>query len=158
MKHLSKFLSVLLSALFIIAFFTGCQNPSSSTASNVPAPPGSYKITFNSNGGNEISSQIIKENEYITKPDNPVKKGYTFAEWYDGDTEFDFDTPVTDEITLTAHWTANTYTVVFNTDGKTSGTNPSSISCTYDTEFTLPDANIKKDKYEFCRLGYNSRC
>ena len=149
MKHLSKFLSVLLSALFIIAFFTGCQNPSSSTASNVPAPSGSYKITFNSNGGNEISSQIIKENEYITKPDNPVKKGYTFAEWYDGDTEFDFDTPVTDEITLTAHWTANTYTVVFNTDGKTSGTNPSSISCTYDTEFTLPDANIKKTNMSF---------
>ena len=156
MKHLSKFLSVLISALFIIEFFTGCQNPSSSTTSNVPAPPGSYKIIFDSNGGNEISSQIIKENEYITKPDNPVKKGYTFAEWYDGDTEFDFDTPVTDEITLTAHWTANTYTVVFNTDGKTSGTNPSSISCTYDTEFTLPKANIRKTNSSFAGWALTS--
>ena len=59
-----------------------------------------------------------------TKPADPTLKGYTFAFWYLGEDEqnataYDFDTPVTENITLTAKWNINKYTVAFNTDGGT---------------------------------------
>ena len=59
-----------------------------------------------------------------TKPADPTLKGYTFAFWYLGEDEqnataYDFDTPVTENITLTAKWNINKYTVTFNTDGGT---------------------------------------
>ena len=34
----------------------------------------SYNIYFNSNGGTEIELIEVKENEKVTKPDNPTKK------------------------------------------------------------------------------------
>ena len=59
-----------------------------------------------------------------TKPDDPTLKGYTFAFWYLGDDEqnataYDFNTPVTENITLTAKWNINKYTVTFNSYGGT---------------------------------------
>ena len=58
------------------------------------------------------------------KPADPTLKGYTFAFWYLGEDEqnataYDFNTPVTENITLTAKWNINKYTVAFNTDGGT---------------------------------------
>ena len=37
----------------------------------------------------------------------PIREGYTFAHWYLNGTEYDFDTPVTSDITLVAQWTRN---------------------------------------------------
>ena len=39
-----------------------------------------------------------------TAPDTPVRSGYRFAGWYDGDAKWNFDTVVTDNLTLTAKW------------------------------------------------------
>ena len=52
-----------------------------------------------------------------TKPADPTLKGYTFAFWYLGEDEqnataYDFNTPVTENITLTAKWEKKTYKVV----------------------------------------------
>ena len=84
-----------------------------------------YTVTFNSYGGTPVPP--VQEVEYgltATKPADPTLKGYTFAFWYLGEdeqnaTEYDFDTPVTENITLTAKWNINKYTVTFNTDGGT---------------------------------------
>ena len=59
-----------------------------------------------------------------TKPADPTLKGYTFAFWYLGEDEqnataYDFDTPVTENITLTAKWNINKYTVTFDSYGGT---------------------------------------
>ena len=59
-----------------------------------------------------------------TKPDDPTLKGHTFAFWYLGEDEenataYDFNTPVTENITLTAKWNINKYTVTFNSYGGT---------------------------------------
>ena len=59
-----------------------------------------------------------------TKPADPTLKGYTFAFWYLGEDEqnataYDFNTPVTENITLTAKWNINKYTVTFNSYGGT---------------------------------------
>ena len=67
----------------------------------------------------------MQEVEYgltATKPADPTLKGYTFAFWYLGEDEqnataYDFDTPVTENITLTAKWEINKFKVTFDTDG-----------------------------------------
>lgn len=60
----------------------------------------------------------VKENTKVTKPNNPTKKGYRFVEWQLNGTAFDFNTKITEEITLTALFEeAKSYTVSFNSDG-----------------------------------------
>ena len=84
-----------------------------------------YTVTFNSYGGTPVPpAQEVEYGLTATKPADPTLKGYTFAFWYLGEDEqnataYDFDTPVTENITLTAKWNINKYTVAFNTDGGT---------------------------------------
>ena len=84
-----------------------------------------YTVTFDSYGGTPVPpAQEVEYGLTATKPADPTLKGYTFAFWYLGEDEqnataYDFDTPVTENITLTAKWNINKYTVAFNTDGGT---------------------------------------
>ena len=65
-----------------------------------------FTVTFDSNGGEAIPSQAVKNGQLATKPKDPVKVGYSFAGWFNGNTEWNFDTDtVTEDITLTARWT-----------------------------------------------------
>lgn len=82
-----------------------------------------YTVTFDSYGGTPVPpKQEVEYGHKATKPADPTLKGYTFAFWYLGEDEqnataYDFDTPVTENITLTAKWTQNTYTVTFDPNG-----------------------------------------
>ena len=84
-----------------------------------------YTVTFNSYGGTPVPpAQEVEYGLTAIKPADPTLKGYTFAFWYLGEdeqnaTEYDFDTPVTENITLTAKWNINKYTVTFNSYGGT---------------------------------------
>ena len=72
----------------------------------------SYTVTFNTNGGSIINSQRVIEDGTVSIPEDPVKESteyynYTFDSWYldaDSNNEYDFDTPVTGNITLYAKW------------------------------------------------------
>lgn len=64
-------------------------------------------VTFDSNGGSEVPSQDILKDSTATEPTVPTKEDYTFEGWYNGDTLYDFDTPVTENIILTAKWTVD---------------------------------------------------
>ena len=67
-------------------------------------------MTFDSNGGSAVTTQTVKESEQATKPTAPTKTGYTFKGWYtDAEltTVYDFNTPVTKDITLYAKWEKN---------------------------------------------------
>lgn len=66
-----------------------------------------YTVTFDSMGGSVVAPQFIKEGELITKPEDPQKEGFTFVEWQVENTKFDFNTPVTNELTLIAYYTIN---------------------------------------------------
>ncbi len=88
------------------------ENPEIPSVDNPMSPsveePVSYTITFDSNGGNWSgeSSQKIERGAIISKPqENPIKKGQSFAGWYvngSADKPYDFNTLVTDSITLVA--------------------------------------------------------
>ena len=85
-----------------------------------------YIVTFNTNGGTEVSVQIIKKGDHVTIPTAPTKNGYTFDGWYKDaglTTPFDFaNETINADITLYAKWNENppaptSYTVTFNTNG-----------------------------------------
>ena len=81
-----------------------------------------YTVTFDSNGGSKVDPQVVEYGLYAQEPEEPTLKGFTFAYWYldDENEAYDFEnTPVTADITLTAKWNINKYTVAFNTDGGT---------------------------------------
>lgn len=77
-----------------------------------------YTVTFDSYGGTPVPpKQEVEYGHTATKPADPTLKGYTFAFWYLGEDEqnataYDFNTPVTENITLTAKWEKKTYKVV----------------------------------------------
>ncbi len=65
-----------------------------------------WTVSFDLNGGNgSIASQSVKDGDKVVQPKDPSKDGYSFDGWYLGDSKYDFSSPVTSDITLTAHWT-----------------------------------------------------
>ncbi len=58
-------------------------------------------VTF-MNGSSQYAMQVVKDK--ASAPDTPVKSGYRFVGWYNGNAKWDFDTPVTENLTLTAKW------------------------------------------------------
>ncbi|MDR0332356.1 MAG: InlB B-repeat-containing protein [Dysgonamonadaceae bacterium] len=70
--------------------------------------PTFYTVTFNSQGGSEVSSQTVEQGGKVTKPTDPTRDGYIFVAWYKETTstnEWNFDTDVvTNNITLFAKW------------------------------------------------------
>ncbi len=79
-----------------------------------------YTVTFNTNGGNEVASQTLKEEGYAARPEDPVREGFFFDAWYADEaftTTYNFSRDkVTADVTLYAKW-LNAVTVTFNTNG-----------------------------------------
>ena len=74
-----------------------------------PTPAPTYTVTFNSQGGSEVSEITgIAYNATITLPTDPTKEGYTFDGWYkDSDCTDDWifaTDKVTANVTLYAQW------------------------------------------------------
>lgn len=58
-------------------------------------------VTF-MNGSSQYAMQVVKDK--ASAPDTPVKSGYRFVGWYNGNAKWNFDTPVTENLTLMAKW------------------------------------------------------
>ncbi len=70
-----------------------------------------------------------KFTDHAEKPANPTKDGYTFGGWYTDagcTTEYDFNAPVTADITLYAKWTENKQTNTGGGGGSSSSSSSSS--------------------------------
>lgn len=63
-----------------------------------------FTVTFDSDGGSAVSEQKVLNTSAI-EPNEPKRNGYDFAGWYLNDAKYTFDTKVTRNITLKAHWT-----------------------------------------------------
>lgn len=105
---------------------------------------GAYTLTFQSEGGSEVASQI-RANTPAARPADPTKEGYTFIGWYKGEEKWNFADAVTEAMTLTAKWQLNQYTITFDTAG---GSEVPSITQDYGTAITAP-ANPTKTGYTF---------
>lgn len=75
-----------------------------------PQPtPTTYTVTFDWNYDNKgtYTTATVEEGQTVQAPANPTRSGYTFAGWYTqatGGEKFDFDSAVTGDVTVYAHW------------------------------------------------------
>ena len=81
-----------------------------------------YDVIFDSNGGTAVDTQKnVQYGTTATKPENPTREGYRFLGWFTKDGEaFDFSTPITKSMTLTAKWeivNINAYIIPITSDG-----------------------------------------
>ena len=127
--------------VFIAASGRFTQSPGAQITGEVI---GAYTVTFQSEGGSEVASQI-RANAPADQPADPTKEGYTFIGWYKGEEKWNFADAVTEAMTLTAKWQINRYTITFDTAG---GSEVPSITQDYGTAITAP-ANPTKTGYTF---------
>ena len=95
-------------------------------------------------GDSEYAKQVLPSGTLATRPDTPAATpGYTFGGWNKADgTAWDYASDkVTDNITLYAKRTANTYTITFDTTG---GSEIAPITQDYGTVITAPEAPTRK--------------
>ena len=100
-----------------------------------------YTITFDTAGGSEIAPITQDYGTVITAPEAPTREGYTFIGW---DKEIPTTMP-TENMTVTAQWEINQYTITFDTNG---GSEIAPITQDYGTAITVP-ADPTREGYTF---------
>ena len=103
--------------------------------------PRTYTVKFTD--GETVNESKVTHGHPVTKPEDPVKEGYQFIGWFDGETVFSFDKPITADVNLVAKFEPKTYTVKF-TDGET--VNESKV--THGKTVTKPEDPVKEG-YQF---------
>ena len=100
-----------------------------------------YTITFDTAGGSEIAPITQDYGTHITAPADPTREGYTFIGW---DREIPTTMPA-ENITVTAQWEINRYTITFDTAG---GSEIAPITQDYGTNIAAP-ADPTREGYTF---------
>lgn len=114
-----------------------------------------YDVTYNTNGGSNVSSQVKKKGVALTlRSTVPTKSGYTFSGWglsedtttvtYTAGASYTKDA----DIVLYAVWTPWTHTVKYNLNGGT-GTVPASFTKTSDVDVMIQEGSISKADHVF---------
>ena len=66
---------------------------------------GTFAVRFDTGDGTKPEPTLVEHNRTVLRPtSDPEKSGHTFTGWYLGDEKYNFDTPVTAPLTLTAKW------------------------------------------------------
>ena len=66
---------------------------------------GTFAVRFDTGDGTKPEPDLVPWNDKVPRPtSDPEKSGHTFVGWYLGDVLYDFNTPVTAPLTLTARW------------------------------------------------------
>lgn len=72
-------------------------------------------VTFDYNDGTTPkATEEVKIGEKVKKPQDPTRDGYTFKGWELDGKPFNFETAITEDITLKAKWEENKATVTFD--------------------------------------------
>ena len=64
-----------------------------------------FNVTFDCGIECELEDVEVLKGELVEEPETPVREGYIFLGWYNGEELWDFEKdPVTEDLTLTAKW------------------------------------------------------
>ena len=102
-KSLRFFVAAILVATFAFTV-TACRKEDKTAT---------YAVTFVTSGGTQIAPQYVREGETATRPEDPVRDGFIFVNWYADDaceTLYDFSSPVTKKTSVYAKWTIDSGT------------------------------------------------
>ena len=93
----------------------------------------------------ETIDETINYGDTLLEPEEPSKPGYIFKGWYlDDGTEYDFNTPITGDITINPQFEIITYDITYNLNGGNAN-NPT----TYTVEDEIRLNNPNKIGYAF---------
>ena len=116
--------------------------------------PAKYTVTFDADGGffgDDTSvgkvTQTVESGSVAKRPSDPRKAAFVFVEWcidYDLTTPYDFDAPVTGDMTLWAKWRPEQLTVTYETNGG-SRVEPAIVNSGY----PAPNPTPVRDGYTF---------
>jgi len=110
-----------------------------------------YTVTF-VDDNQELLTTFVKKGKTLSDIETPTKDGYIFLSWLKDGLEYNINTPVTEDMILTASWTEipnpiKTYTVTFNFGDETK-----TVSVKEGEKVSLPKIVPKKEKHKF--LGW----
>lgn len=95
-----------------------------------------FIVTFD--GANSSIIQVtVGSGNTVNRPANPTREGYVFVNWLLNGEVFNFNTPITNNITLVAQWqpAGEIFTVSFDSQG---GSNVNSVTANANTTITRP--------------------
>ena len=150
---------------FTAQSFTQATIAASGTTVEIKYDRNTYTVTFDADGGSTVTTQTVRYGATATKPTAPTKEAttttrYTFAGWYNGDTEFDFATPITADITLKAKWTETAIYTITIASGIENGTvSASPTTATAGTTITLsttPDSGYQFSAFSVTDASNNA--
>ncbi len=108
-----------------------------------------YTVKFNTNTTQKISSIQVEEDSLITAPETVLtKSGSAFVGWV-----YNFNTPVTSDITIEARWQANSYVVTYDANG--GEVESESTIVKYGDEYVLDIPSL--EGYDFLGWKYNDK-
>ena len=133
---------------------TNATGSATGAASTVTATPAPFVVTYSANGGTvSPATGNFNLGSPLTLP-LPVRVGYTFTGWNNpsstsvGIDGASYSPPAT--ITLTAQWSANTYTITYSGNGSNAGTVPSQGSFSFgNSHLIAAKGTMSKSGYDF---------
>ena len=114
-----------------------------------------YVVSYDPNGGhdapNDNKSYQQGSTVIVKGQDSMFRTGYTFTGWSDGTEIYQPDGSYTmgsSDVTFTARWTANRYSIVYDANGG-AGDDMSATDLVYDKSDTIKTCAYKKTGYRF---------
>ena len=149
MKHF-RILVFIVYTLLVFSLVS-CTNNNDDESESLP----SYTVSFYTNGGSQVASQIVKSGSFASRPNNPTRDGYTFEGWYSDSkltNYFSFSTAITSDIILYAKWSEDS---IYATVSVTKGSDIYSLTSEEtDTGITLTvSTDLNVSLYNFCIDG-----
>lgn len=117
-------------------------NVNAPAGSNAPGTPASQTVPYNTAAADKSG---------WAADDTGKIPGYRFDGWYtapNGGNKYDFNTPLTNNVTVYAHWIGNGYTVRFTGNGATGGNTPDQ-AFQYNIGQNLRRNGFTRDGYTF---------
>ncbi|MEQ3086150.1 InlB B-repeat-containing protein, partial [Bifidobacterium longum] len=117
-------------------------NVNAPAGSNAPGTPASQTVPYNTAAADKSG---------WAAGDTGKIPGYRFDGWYtapNGGNKYDFNTPLTNNVTVYAHWVGNGYTVRFTGNGATGGNTPDQ-AFQYNIGQNLHRNGFTRDGYTF---------
>ena len=110
-------------------------------------------LTYDNNGGSGCTTKTINYNSQYGELCTPSRTGYTFTGWYtstSGGTQITATSTVTvtQNQTIHARWSVNSYTIKFEGNGATGGSTADKV-CTYDANCVLTTNGYTKTGHTF---------